>query len=66
MTDKHTAEHSKTKTECLGIDWPVCDVNIADTTIWSEVSISLTEMPFLFLQVFFLYTSKAFFKSAYP
>ena len=29
MTDKHTAEHSKTV--CLGIYWPVCDV--AHTTI---------------------------------
>ena len=45
MTDKHTAEHSKTT--CLGIYWPVCDVYIAHTTILSEVSISLTEMPFL-------------------
>ena len=31
MTDKHTAEHSKTA--CLGINWPVCDVFIAHTTI---------------------------------
>ena len=31
MTDKHTAEHSKTV--CLGIYWPVCDVSIAPTTI---------------------------------
>ena len=31
MTDRHTAEHSKT--ECLGIYWPVCDVYIAHTTI---------------------------------
>ena len=31
MTDKHTAEHSKTV--CLGIYWPVCDVYIAHTTI---------------------------------
>ena len=31
MTDKHTAEHSKTV--CLGIYWLVCDVYIAHTTI---------------------------------
>ena len=31
MTDRHTAEHSKTA--CLGIHWPVCDVYIAHTTI---------------------------------
>ena len=31
MTDKHTAEHSKTA--CLGIYWLVCDVYIAHTTI---------------------------------
>ena len=31
MTDKHTAEHSKTV--FLGIYWPVCDVYIAHTTI---------------------------------
>ena len=31
MTDKHTAEHSKTA--CLGIYWPVCVVCIAHTTI---------------------------------
>ena len=51
MTDKHTAEHSKTA--CLSIYWPVCDVFIAHTTIQPEVSISLTEMPFLILQVNF-------------
>ena len=49
MTDKHSAEHSNTK--CLSVDWPVCDVYIAHTTILPEVLISLTEMPFLFLQV---------------
>ena len=31
MTDKHSAEHSNTA--CLGVDWPVCDVYIAHTTI---------------------------------
>ena len=31
MTDKHTVEHSKTA--CLSIYWPVCDVYIAHTTI---------------------------------
>ena len=31
MTDKHTNEGSKTA--CLGIYWPVCDVYIAHTTI---------------------------------
>ena len=33
VTDKHTAEHSKTA--CLGIYmyWPVCDVYIAHTTV---------------------------------
>ena len=31
MTDKHTAEHSNTG--CMGVDWPVCDVFIAHTTI---------------------------------
>ena len=31
MADKHTADHSKTV--CLGIYWPVCDVYIAHTTI---------------------------------
>ena len=31
MTDKHTAEHSKTVR--LGINWPVCDAYIAHTTI---------------------------------
>ena len=51
MTDKHTAEHSKAA--CLGIYWPVCDAYIAHTTIKPEVSISLTEMPFVILQVNF-------------
>ena len=31
MTDKHTAEHSKTA--CLDIYWSVCDVYIAHATI---------------------------------
>ena len=31
MTDKRTAEHSKTAS--LGINWPVCVVYIAHTTI---------------------------------
>ena len=31
ITDKHTPEHSKTV--CLGIYWPVCNVYIAYTTI---------------------------------
>ena len=31
MTNKHTAEHSKTV--CLGIYCPVCDVYMAHTTI---------------------------------
>ena len=31
MTDKHAADHSKTV--CLGIFLPVCDVYIAHTTI---------------------------------
>ena len=31
MTDKHTAEHSKTA--CFGIYWPVGDVYIAHATI---------------------------------
>ena len=31
MTDTHTTEHSKT--ESLGIHWPLCDVYIAHTTI---------------------------------
>ena len=31
MTDKHTAEHSKTV--CLVIYWPVCDLYIAHTAI---------------------------------
>ena len=57
MTDKHTAEHSKTA--CLGIYWPVCDVCIAHKTLLSEVSISWTEMPFLILQVNF-HTSNDF------
>ena len=57
MTDKHTAEHSKTA--CLGIYWPMYDVYIAHTTIKQEVSIALTEMPFLILQVKF-YTSNDF------
>ena len=57
MTDKHTAEHSKTG--CFGTYWPVCDVYIAHTTIRGEVSISLTEMPFLILQVNF-HTSNDF------
>ena len=55
MTDKHTAEHSNST--CLGVDWFVCDVYIAHTTIKPEVSISLIQMPFLVLQVQF-YTSK--------
>ena len=52
-TDKQTAEHSKTA--CLGIHvyWPVCDVYFAHTIKKPEVSISLTEMPFLILQVNF-------------
>ena len=57
MTDKHTTEHSKTAS--LGIYWPMCDVYIAHTTIYPEVSISLTEMPFLILQVNF-HTSNDF------
>ena len=57
MTDKHTAEHSKAA--CLGIYWPECGVFIANTTIKPEVSISLTEMPFLILQVNF-HTSNDF------
>ena len=57
LTRKHTAEHSKTA--CLGIYWPLCDVYIAHTTIKPEVSISLTEMPFLILQVNF-HTSNDF------
>ena len=52
MTDMHTAEHSNTG--CLVIDWPVCGVYIAHTTTSPEVSIFLTEMPFLFLQVNFI------------
>ena len=31
MTDKQTAEHSKTV--CFGIYWPVCDVYSAHTTV---------------------------------
>ena len=31
ITDKHTVKHSKTA--CLGIYWPACDVYIAHTTI---------------------------------
>ena len=57
MTDKHPAEHSKAA--CLGIYWPKCDVYIAHTTIKPEVSISMTEMPFLILQVNF-HTSNDF------
>ena len=57
MTDKHTAEHSRAA--CLGIYWPKCGVYIAHTTIEPEVSISLTEMPFLILQVNF-HTSNDF------
>ena len=57
MTDKHTAEHPKA--ECLGIYWPECDVYIAQTAIKPKVSISLTEMPFLILQVNF-HTSNDF------
>ena len=57
MTDKHTAEHSRAT--CLGIYWPKCGVYIAHTTIKPEVSISLTEMPFLILQVNF-HTSNDF------
>ena len=57
MTDKHTAEHSRAA--CLGIYWPKCGVYIAHTTIKPEVSISLTEMPFLILQVNF-HTSNDF------
>ena len=56
-TDKHTTEHSKPAS--FGIYWPVCDVYIAHTTIYPEVSISLTEMPFLILQVNF-HTSNDF------
>ena len=57
MTDKHTAEHSKAA--YLGIYWPECDVYIDHTTIKPEVSISLTEMPFLILLVNF-HTSNDF------
>ena len=57
MINKHTTKHSKTAS--LGIYWPVCDVYIAHTTIKPEVSISLTEMPFLILQVNF-HTSNDF------
>ena len=31
MTDKHIAEHLNNV--CLGIDWPVCVVDIAHTVI---------------------------------
>ena len=55
MTDKHTTEHSKT----ASLGWPVCDLYIAHTTIWPEVSMSLIEMPFLILQVNF-HTSNDF------
>ena len=48
MTDKNTAEQSNTS--CLGVDWPVCDVYSAHTTIKPEILISLTEMPLLFLR----------------
>ena len=41
------------------IYWPVCDVYIAHTTIYPEVSISLTEMSFFILQVNF-HTSNDF------
>ena len=58
MTDKHTADHSKTV--CLGIYSPVCDVYIAHTTILPEVSISLTGMQFLILQINF-HTSNDFY-----
>ena len=57
MTDKHITERSKTA--YLGIYWPVCDVYIAHTTIKPEISISLTEMPFLILHVNF-HTSNDF------
>ena len=57
MTDKHTAEHSRAA--CLGICWPKCGVYIAHTAIKPEVSISLTEMTFLILQVNF-HTSNDF------
>ena len=50
---------SDSKTACLSIYWPVCDVYIAHTTIKPEVSICLTEMPFLILQVNF-HTSNDF------
>ena len=53
MTDNHTAERSDTT--CLGVDWPVCDVYIAHTIIWPEVSIFLTEMSFLFFTGKLLY-----------
>ena len=57
MTDKHITEHSKSAS--FGIYWPVCDLFIAHTTIWPEVSISLREMPFLMLQINF-HTSNDF------
>ena len=53
LTDKHS------KTASLGIYWPVYGVYIAHTTTYPEVSISLTEMPFLILQVK-LHTSNDF------
>ena len=54
MTDKHTAEHSKTA--CLGVDWPVCDVrnntqghkdfNLLDfKRVRDNVSCELYELP---------------------
>ena len=54
MTDEHS------KTASFGIYWPVCDVYIAPTIIKPEVSISLTEMPFLILQVKGFHTSNDF------
>ena len=44
ITDKHTAERSKTA--CLGIYLPACDVYNVHTTIKPEVSIALQKCHF--------------------
>ena len=51
MTDKHAAECPKAA--YLGVNKFVCDVYIVHTRIYPEVSISLTKLPILLIQVNF-------------
>ena len=55
MADKHAAENSKSA--CMGVNKSMNDVYSAHTTIWPEVSVSLTKLHFLHVNC---HTSKSF------